>query len=137
MCSPFNIETFDLRVSAELCSKASSLLTMNYDLIFWGYTLAIQKITRFAQAQAEFSACQLSDRKTLLLHNVDPVNSRLCIDHPVLRIILCICIFFRSKNSKVQTHLPTISPLKTLEASSSHHWFHFATKYYSTNICNN
>ena len=29
--------------------KAFSFLTMDYELIFWGYTFAIKKITWFAQ----------------------------------------------------------------------------------------
>ena len=69
--------------------KAYTSATMDYELIFWGYTFAIKKITWFAQVTArfstncidgkcfqaidEFSICTIEDKKSLLYHNLDPM----------------------------------------------------------------
>ena len=64
---------------------------MDYQLVFWGYTFAIKKLTWFAQvgypmahlavnvlkshhqAINEFSTCDVEDKKELLLQNLDPM----------------------------------------------------------------
>ena len=38
-----------MQVIQEMFDKAFSNTTMDYELIFWGYTFAIKKITWFAQ----------------------------------------------------------------------------------------
>lgn len=38
-----------LQVIQEMFDKAFTSSTMDYELIFWGYTFAIKKITWFAQ----------------------------------------------------------------------------------------
>ena len=83
--------------------KAYTSATMDYELIFWGYTFAIKKITWFAQVEKEirhthtwvvpikarqrqgkskqmcfqaideFSICTIEDKKSLLYHNLDPM----------------------------------------------------------------
>ena len=53
--------------------RAFSCQPMDYQLIFWGYTFAIKKLTWFAQAIQEFSNCQIDDKKELLLQNLDPM----------------------------------------------------------------
>ena len=68
--------------------KAVSFETMDYQLVFWGYTFAIKKLTWFAQfggpttscnqfahhqAITEFSTCDVEDKKELLLQNLDPM----------------------------------------------------------------
>ena len=70
--------------------KAVSFETMDYQLVFWGYTFAIKKLTWFAQvgkpkhlainviafhhqAINEFSTCDVEDKKELLLQNLDPM----------------------------------------------------------------
>jgi len=62
-----------VKVIHEMFDKAFSFLTMDYELIFWGYTFAIKKITWFAQAIDDFSVCEIEDKKCLLLQNLDPM----------------------------------------------------------------
>ena len=76
-----------MQVIQEMFDKAFSNTTMDYELIFWGYTFAIKKITWFAQvdnfqllnfngylqAIEDFAECAIDDKKTLLLQNLDPM----------------------------------------------------------------
>ena len=41
------------KVIQEMFEKAFSNTTMDYELIFWGYTFAVKKITCFAQVKIE------------------------------------------------------------------------------------
>jgi len=71
----FNDMEYDVaaKVIQEMFDKAYTSATMDYELIFWGYTFAIKKITWFAQAIDEFSICTIEDKKSLLYHNLDPM----------------------------------------------------------------
>ena len=78
------------QVLNEMYEKAVSFETMDYQLVFWGYTFAIKKLTWFAQVKEpttscnhsfeshhqainEFSTCDVEDKKELLLQNLDPM----------------------------------------------------------------
>ena len=42
-----------LQVLNDMYEKAVSFETMDYQLVFWGYTFAIKKLTWFAQVRIE------------------------------------------------------------------------------------
>ena len=52
----FNDMEYDVaeKVIQEMFDKAYTSATMDYELIFWGYTFAIKKITWFAQVRTIF-----------------------------------------------------------------------------------
>ena len=51
------------KVIQEMFDKAYTSATMDYELIFWGYTFAIKKITWFAQVRTIFPgiACSVEN----------------------------------------------------------------------------
>ena len=47
--------------------KAYTSATMDYEIIFWGYTFAIKKITWFAQVEKEFVRGSISQAQGMVM----------------------------------------------------------------------
>ena len=47
--------------------------SLGYSAICWAYTMGIRKLTRFSLCITEFQSLSSIEKKTLLLHNLDPM----------------------------------------------------------------
>ncbi|XP_023337649.1 nuclear receptor ROR-gamma isoform X2 [Eurytemora carolleeae] len=62
-----------LETLIKLMFSADGGKSLDYAVIIWGYTFAIQKITYFAKSLPEFVSCSIEDQKNLLYQNSDPI----------------------------------------------------------------